>query len=104
MAQGVSDRRGFLRLAAALAAGGAGVSVAGPALALQARPLSDYGAVLEGACGATREHARLVREAEQALGLTAGDPRMQAVLRGMTCPSCGCALLMPPAPDASGAF
>lgn len=104
MSQGVSDRRGFLRLAAALAVGGAGVSLARPAMAVQARPLSDYGAVLESACGATREHARLVREAEEALGLTAGDPRMQAALRGITCPTCGCALAMPPTPDAPGAF
>jgi len=104
MSQAMIDRRGFLRSAAALTAAGACMSVAGPALAFKARPLSDYGVVLEDACGQARYHVRIIKETEEALGLPAEDPRLQAVIRQMKCPSCGCGLLMPQAPGAQSPF
>lgn len=105
MSQVMIDRRGFLLSAAALAAGGACISLAGPALAFQVRPLSDYdGAVLEDACGQARYHVRLIKETEAALDLPADDPRLQTVIRQMKCPFCGCALQMPTTPGMQSSF
>ena len=89
-------RRGFLRSAAALAAGGACTSLASTAQAITARPGSDYGAILETACGPVGEHARLIEETEAALGRPRTDPLVQAVLQRTACPTCGCGLLSAP--------
>lgn len=96
MPQASHSRRGFLRSAAALAAGGACASLASTAQAITARPASDYGAVLESACGPVGEHARLIEETEAALGRPRTDPLVQAVLQRTACPACGCPLLAAP--------
>ncbi|MGQ9371681.1 twin-arginine translocation signal domain-containing protein [Azospirillum sp. ST 5-10] len=95
-----SSRRGFLRAATALAAGGVCGSLAVPAVALTPLSGSDYGAVLDSACGASAEHARLVEETATALGRPASDPLVQAVLQRTVCPLCGCAVV--PTPAAAG--
>ncbi|ALG71833.1 hypothetical protein VY88_12785 [Azospirillum thiophilum] len=79
---------------AGLAAGGACLFVAGGAQAITAQPRSDYGAMLDAACGATADHKRQIAAVESALGVTLPDERVAEVLRRTQCPSCGCPLAL----------
>lgn len=90
-----ASRRRLLR---GLALGGLGLALghAGAAQAFTVRSGSDYGAMLDGACGASADHRRQIAELESALGGTAADPRILAVIRQTACPSCGCPLLLAP--------
>ncbi|MBP2227502.1 hypothetical protein J2847_000782 [Azospirillum agricola] len=94
-----TGRRDILR---GLAAGGALLLSGSGAGAITVRPSSDYGAVLDAACGASADHKRQIAEVEKAFGLTVPDPRVIERLRRTACPDCGCPL-MPPA-GASDAF
>ena len=96
--KGCGRRRIVLGLAAGVA-----VLLAGPgARALTARPASDYGAVLDAACGRSADHQRQIAEIESALGLALPDARAAELLRRTLCPACGCPLAL--ASGAPGAF
>ncbi|CAO3407163.1 hypothetical protein [Azospirillum largimobile] len=84
-----ANRRAVL---AGLAAGGAGLFAAGGAQAITAQPRSDYGAMLDAACGASADHRRQIAEVERALGLALPDARLLQVLQQTSCRSCGCTL------------
>jgi hypothetical protein len=77
---------------AGLTAGGAGLFAAGAAQAITAQPRSDYGAMLDAACGASADHKRQIAAVERALGLALPDPQVLQVLQQTTCRSCGCPL------------
>lgn len=104
MSQAPGNRRGFLRSIAAVAAGSACASFGSSAHAITARPSSDYGAVLESACGQAGYHARIVKETEEALGMTSTDPRFLAILQQVKCPMCGCPVLPAPLSGAQSPF
>src|SRR5437868_2677538 len=90
---GASGRRHFLRLAAGVAAGTAGLA-AGRADAFQIMPAEDYAKIVENACGAGNAvHARLLADAEKSLGVKPGDPGADALLSQVRCPYCGCPVL-----------
>ncbi|SMH59596.1 hypothetical protein [Azospirillum agricola] len=91
-----TGRRDILR---GLAAGGAVLLSGSGAGAITARPSSDYGAVLDAACGPSADHARQIAEIENAFGLTRPDPRMIERLRRTACPNCGCPLMPPAGPS-----
>lgn len=92
-----TGRRNILR---GLAAGGAVLLSGSGAGAITARPSSDYGAVLDAACGASADHKRQIAEVEKAFGLTLPDRRVAELLRRTACPNCGCPLMAPAgAPD-----
>ena len=93
-----ANRRAVL---AGLAAGGAGLFAAGGAKAITAQLRSDYGAMLDAACGASADHKRQIAEVESALGVTLPDARVLQVLRQTSCRSCGCPLSLAAGP-ASG--
>lgn len=96
-----TGRRSLLR---GLALGGLGAALGGAgsnAWAFTALPGSDYGALLDGACGASADHRRQIAALESALGGTLADPRIVAVLQNTACPNCGCPLLTPPGAPAS---
>ncbi|MBP2297865.1 hypothetical protein [Azospirillum picis] len=80
---------------AGLVAGAAGLLAADGARAITAQPGSDYGAMLDAACGATADHQRQVAAVESALGATQPDARVMDVLRRTKCPACGCPLAPP---------
>lgn len=84
-----TTRRSILR---GLAAGGVAALAGASAEALTARPASDYGAILDAACGASADHARQIAEVETALALTRPDPRLTEALKRTLCPNCGCPL------------
>lgn len=86
-----ANRRAVL---AGLAAGGAGLFAAGTAQAITAQPRSDYGAMLDAACGASADHKRQIAAVERALGVTLPDARVLQVLQQTTCRSCGCPLAL----------
>lgn len=87
------DRRGFLRSLAVTAAAGVCVPLAGPAHAFTELSQSNYGRVLDSACGRNSEHARIVAETADSLGMKPSDPRLDGILQRMTCPVCGCPVL-----------
>jgi len=70
--------------------------------AITARTRSDYGAMLDNACGASLDHKSQIAAVERTLGLTLPDDRLVAVLQRTACATCGCPL-MPPA-DGPAAF
>jgi len=78
-----------------LAAVGSWLLPSTAAQAIMARPRSDYGAVLDTACGASLDHKRQIAAVEQALGMSLPDARLIGVLQRTACPTCGC-LLVPP--------
>ncbi len=92
-----ANRRAVL---AGLATGGAGLFAAGGAKAITAQPRSDYGAMLDAACGASADHKRQIVEVERALGVTLPDARVLQVLQQTTCRSCGCPLALAAGPVA----
>ena len=85
-----------------LAAGSACLLAGTGARAITPRDWSDYGAVLDAACGPTLDHKRQIAAVETALGIPLPDARTADVLRRTLCPSCGCPLL--PLPGAPGSF
>ena len=97
----VSGRRHFLRLAAGVAAGTAGLA-AGPAGAFRIVPSEDYAKIVENACGASTAHAKILADAEKSLGVKLGEPGAAAILAQVRCPICGCPVMPSVAPDGSG--
>lgn len=87
----VANRRAVL---AGLAAGGAGLFVAGGAKAITAQSSSDYGAMLDAACGASADHKRQIAAVERTLGALLPDARVVEALQRTQCPSCGCPLAL----------
>lgn len=85
-----------------LATGGACLLAGTGARAITPRDWSDYGAILEAACGPTPDHKRQITAVEEALGIPLPDARTLDVLRRTTCPACGCPLM--PSPGAPGSF
>lgn len=85
-------RRGVL---GGLAAAGAWLLSGTAAHAIMAQSWSDYGAVLDTACGASLDHKRQIAAVERALGLSLPDARLIGVLQRTACPTCGCALVPP---------
>lgn len=85
-------RRGVL---GGLAAAGTWLLSGTTAHAIMAHPWSDYGAVLDTACGASLDHKRQIVAVEQALGLILPDDRLVSVLQRTACPTCGCPLAPP---------
>ncbi|WP_207461851.1 hypothetical protein [Azospirillum sp. SYSU D00513] len=98
------NRRSLLRAFGGLLAAGAAASAARPAFAIQERDSSDYRAMIENACGANQEHARLAAELRDKLGLGPDDPNLRTILAAATCPNCGCALLTALPDGGSGRF
>ncbi|MFS2012091.1 hypothetical protein ACCD06_19800 [Azospirillum sp. CT11-132] len=90
-------RRGVL---GGFAAAGAWLLSGTAAQALMPQPGSDYGAILDKACGASLDHKRQIAELERTLGLSLPDERLIGVLQRIACPICGCPL-MPPMNGAS---
>lgn len=88
---GNTNRRAVL---AGLVAGGAGLFAAGGAKAITARSSSDYGAMLDAACGASTDHKRQIAAVESALGAVLPDARVVEALQRTQCPSCGCPLAL----------
>ncbi|MCG5242302.1 hypothetical protein [Azospirillum doebereinerae] len=79
-----------------LAVAGAWLLSGTAAHAITVRTRSDYGAVLDNACGASLDHTRQIAAVEEALGLALPDDRLIGVLQRTVCATCGCPL-MPPA-------
>lgn len=65
------------------------------AQAITVRSWSDYGAVLDNACGASLDHKRQIAAVELASGMTMPDARLIGVLQQTACPNCGCPLMPP---------
>jgi len=86
-----ANRRAVL---AGLVAGGAGLFAAGGAKAITAESSSDYGAMLDAACGASTDHERQIASVEKALGVVLPDARVVEALQRTRCPSCGCPLAL----------
>ncbi len=84
------------------AAGGACLLTGAGASAITPLPQSDYGAVLDTACGLSADHRRQIAAVESALGVSLPDARVTEALRRTVCPSCGCPLVAPVA--APGSF
>lgn len=62
--------------------------------AVTLRSGSDYGGILDGACGASADHRRQIAEVEKAFGLPLTDSRVIDALRRAQCPGCGCSLAL----------
>lgn len=88
---GNANRRAVL---AGLVAGGAGLFGSGGAKAITVQSSSDYGAMLDVACGASADHKRQIASVEKALGVVLPDARVVEVLQRTQCPSCGCPLAL----------
>ncbi|MBP2304616.1 hypothetical protein GBZ48_17740 [Azospirillum melinis] len=86
-----ANRRAVL---AGLVAGGAGLFAAGGAKAITAQSSSDYGAMLDAACGASADHKRQIAAVETTLGVLFPDARVVEALQRTQCPSCGCPLAL----------
>lgn len=87
------DRRRFLY---GLATGSACLLKGVDATAITPLDRSDYGAVLDAACGRSFDHERQIAAIEAALGIPLPDTRTADILRQTMCPSCGCPLLLSP--------
>ncbi|PWC39956.1 hypothetical protein TSO352_04470 [Azospirillum sp. TSO35-2] len=85
-----------------LAAAGVCLAAGTTAQAFTAQSSSDYGAMLDNACGASLDHKRQIATIERTLGMPLSDDRLVKLLQRTTCPACGCPL-MPPG-TASAAF
>ncbi|WP_148219285.1 hypothetical protein [Azospirillum sp. B510] len=89
-----ANRRAVLAGLAGLVSGGAGLFAAGGAQAITAQSSSDYGAMLDAACGASADHKRQIAAVESALGAVLPDARVVEVLQRTQCPACGCPLAL----------
>ncbi len=85
-------RRSILRALGAAALGGGALALPGPAAAFHVIPEDEAGALLEGGCGATAYHQRLIDEAVRAAGVTLTDDERAALLARLACPTCSCPL------------